>query len=412
MNASPFSRYGLFVASAAVLVAAWFTWTLRSQRAPQVLVSSINRDSNLQERQRRQRAVALLFRAFHADNNLTYSAVSDTMAMYGGRTMEAVANVTRAPQSLSIEYTDGPQKGLRSGFNGRWFWRQNPGAQLEAYAAMKINAADIMARRFALMLENYDVEWKERGEIEGHAVEIVEVMPFHPAPGAQGPRKRIAIDTETGLSLRVETFDHRKQLIMRTTLSKVDYAPQVTPIAPARIIEVSRRKDWMIQDLGHDTATVVKLTGLHPPKPAYLPQGFQFDTVGVHHCSDAKTPFQAALARYTDGVNTLTIFVLKPGTAADLANCDPKSATSEDAPQTPLAQPVVAETGALVPPPGGKGQACDFGPGTLVTRNTPQGRLIAVGDLPAAELQRVIDGASIDGDAIVQPENVKPNPAR
>jgi len=400
MNASPFSRYGLFVASAAVLVAAWFTWTLRSQVSPKVSVSSVNHDGTLEQRQRQQRAVALLFRAFHADNNLKYAATSATMAMYGGKKMEAVANITRAPQSLSIEYIEGAQKGLRSGFNERWFWRQNgANAPLEAYAAMQLNAEDIAARRFALMLENYDVEWKERSEIAGRPVEVVELQPFHPPSGAQGPRKRIAIDTDTGLTMRVETFDHREQLVMRTTLSKVDYAPNVRPMPPSRIIKVSQEKDWMIQDLGDNSARVIKLTGLHPPKPAYLPQGFEFDTVGVHHCSFEKAPFQAALARYTDGMNTLTVFVMKPGKLkgdiAGLVNCDPQEAKSDMAQPKSMVQPVAAPIGSTMPAQGGEGEACEFGPGTLAMRDTPQGRLIAVGDLPSAELHRVLDSASI-----------------
>jgi hypothetical protein len=255
------------------------------------------------------------------------------------------------------------------------------------------------------MLENYDVEWEERSEIEGRPVEVIEVTPFHPSPGAQGPRKCLAIDTQTGLTLRLETYDHQRQLVMRTTLTNVDYAPTVTPVSPDKIIQVSHQKDWMIQDLGDDSERVFKLTGLHPPQTGYLPAGFQFDTVGVHHCNYEKSPFQAALTRYTDGVNTLTIFVMKPG--AGVANCEPKSSGPAVMDQKSLVRPVAADAGGLDTPQSGKGQTCDFGPGTLVMRNTPQGRLIAVGDLPAAELQRVLDDASI-----VQPGNVQSNQAR
>ncbi|HVF10179.1 MAG TPA: sigma-E factor regulatory protein RseB domain-containing protein [Abditibacteriaceae bacterium] len=401
MSDSPFSKCGLFLMSAVVLVIALGTWTMRGQRAGETspaITSQANQiqDESLRQRQRAQHAVALLFRAFHADNHLTYSAVSDTMAFYGGREMKALARVTRTPQSLSIEYVTGAQKGLRSGFNGRWYWRQrSPGAPLEAYAEMQRNSVDIAARRFALMLENYDVQLKGRGDIEGHPVEIVELTSFSPSPGAHGPRKSLAIDTQTGLTLRVETFDHQKQRIMLTTLSKIDYTPDVTPVPSDKIIAVSQEKPWMIQDLGKDVATVVKLTGLQPPKLNYLPPGFRFDTVGVHRCRYGNAPFQAALARYTDGMNTLTVFVMKPSTAGSLANLPPDAAVDDAVPPESPVQPVAAQANAPIPVPAGKGQACDFGPGTLIMRATPRGRLIAVGDLPSSELERVLDRASI-----------------
>ena len=43
----------------------------------------------------------------------------------------------------------------------------------------------------------------------------------------------------------------------------------------------------------------------------------------------------------------------------------------------------------------GKLASCDFGPGTLVTREVKDGRLLAVSDLPAPVLRQVLDSVPV-----------------
>jgi negative regulator of sigma E activity len=41
-------------------------------------------------------------------------------------------------------------------------------------------------------------------------------------------------------------------------------------------------------------------------------------------------------------------------------------------------------------------QSCEFGPGAVVVRDTAQGRLIAVGDLPPVTLRRMVEKARVE----------------
>jgi negative regulator of sigma E activity len=102
----------------------------------------------------------------------------------------------------------------------------------------------------------------------------------------------------------------------------------------------------------------------------WLPTGFELDGYGVHQCpSERSQPITAALSRYTDGLNTLTIFVMNP-------------------------LPPTSDSKLVVEKADGP-QSCDFGPGTMAMRSHEGKKLIAVGDLPLATLSRVLDKTSL-----------------
>jgi negative regulator of sigma E activity len=366
MNSSAPSRYGLFIVAAIVLAVAFGVW---SERAQQAAV----RQATRQERQQSQHAVALLIRAFVADNQLKYSAISETTANYGGQEMHTQARITRAPHSMAIVYLKGDREGMHSGYNQKWFWRQTKaGAPMQAYAAVQHDAAATVARRFALMLDNYHVEKIKDHTIQGRPAEIVEIRPLNPVDGAKGPGKRLGIDKETGLTLLTETYNYQWLPVMSSTLSEVDLTPEITPTtfaSPAEMMSAAQKTPWLAQDMGGNRDDVAAKTGVVAPQPKYLPNGFAFDSVGVHRCADAQGPTYASLSRYTDGLNTLTVFAMKAETARREAAIHSDKQGKHTA----------------------TGESCAFGPGTLVMRDTPEGRLIAVGDLPSATLRRVVD---------------------
>src|SRR5688572_9652256 len=116
MRSSSLSKCALFAAAAIIFLLAGGVWAVRKQRAYRMALQM--------QRERSQHAAALLFQAFQAVNYLTYSAYSKTMAQLSDRKMDTVAFMVRTPQSLSIKYISGDQRGLESGFNQRWFWRK------------------------------------------------------------------------------------------------------------------------------------------------------------------------------------------------------------------------------------------------------------------------------------------------
>lgn len=362
----------LYVLSILVLLMALLTWSLRRQQKLQTRLSTLqnspaNASQASQDQRVTQRAVALLYQALLADTRLTYAAKTETWANYGGKTMRSEARVVRAPQKLAIEYLSGDKQGLHTGFSERWFWRQeNNGEPARPIASMMRDTSELATRRFATLLENYGAQWENTSEVDGRPVEVVELWPFNPVDGALGPGKKLWIDSATNLVLRVETYNHQRQSVMGSELREVNYNPQLAPDTfkePQTILAGAEKEPWIAQDMGQDAEAVARSTGMMPPRleEADLPPGFRLEGVGMHHCNKEKEGY-AALSRYTDGLNTLTLFAMKNGAG--------KKPTGE--------------------------QSCEFGPGAVVMRDTAQGCVIAVGDLPPATLRRMVEKARIE----------------
>ncbi len=352
------SRYGLFVVASLILVMAGVVWNLRAQRANLVRAQTANRHET-------QHAVSLLIRAFLADTQLTYSALSQTTALYAGKEMKTQALLTRTPRAMAISYLNGDRQGLQTGYNGRWFWRSAPGSGMRAHAEVMQEAPAMMARRLSLMLDNYTIEWKNSGIDEGRAVEILEIRPSRDIDGARGPGKILTIDSETGLTVSTRTFDYNWQMVMQSKLSKIDFTPTITAktfASPQEMSQAAKTKPWLAQDMGHNDAEVAQMTGFQPPTPTYVPPGFMMDGVGVHRCNENGTGPMAAFTRYTDGLNVLTVFAMPE-----------------------------PEVDTMTAPE----QICDFGSGTLISAKTPNGYAIVVSDLPPATLRRVVDSTKV-----------------
>jgi negative regulator of sigma E activity len=337
------SRYGLLLCSCFVLAAALSIWSMRRANA--------------------QRANLLLKSTYTADNQSTYTALSTVTARYGDHTMGSQARVLHAPGKFSITYISGDRKGLQSGYNQHWFWRrESPGAPMQAYAQVKSSPDEMAARRFALMMKNYHGFVVGEDVVNGRPAAIVELRPVAHIDGARGPFKRIWIDRECGLTLRSDTFNYQRQLVMNTVISDLNLSPVIDDSAfasPEVMRKAARNANFSGEEMGADCAAVERITGLCVPRPAYLPPGFAFDGVGVHRCSEGKATREAALARFTDGLNTLTLFVL---------------------PQAPAGHDAGAGRGV-----------CDFGPGSMVMAQQNGLQAIAVADLPPVTLRRVLD---------------------
>ena len=393
MNSSPF-KYSLFWASAVLVVASLFIWNGRQER---------RQHAAMQKQQlQTQRAAALLFRTFHTDNYLTYSAISKTTARMGGKKMESVARIIHAPRRLVISYLSGDYAGLSGGYNEHWSWRQVGNAQtMVPYAELERPADEMAAGRFALLLENYKANWDGTETVSGHDAAVVKLSPMRPVEGARGPARKLWIDAKTGLTLRQQSFNYQMMPVMESVLSEVSYSPSITAttfVTPQTMLKAAVAKPWMVHDSGDDREKVAQLSGLYPPQPQELPAGFQFDSVGAHRCQTCEKPCYAVLSRYTDGLNTLTLFAINlkcaNAVSSDKSKLDKNYAGGKTSSDT------VAQKDAL--------QSCDFGTGTMVIRDTKQGNLIAVADLPASTLKRVLESTTIQAYNGSAPVSVAP----
>lgn len=371
MNFKPL-QISLLVASAAMIGGAGLIWSGKTralaarekqQMAQQAVFQTVRADA---EKVDARGALALLELSTRADNQLTYSALSQTTAFLGGKSVASSAKITRAPRHLCIETLSGLEKGARSGYSQKWFWRQSVGQKMQPYAEVRLPADAMAFKRLALLTQNYRVSLGESKNVGGRAAQAIELRPNQPIDGAKGPARRLWIDQKSGLTLGIESFNCDLKLISRSTLSNLQIAPPIAPATfekPAAIFASLQSQNWQGEELGDDFQSAIKKTGFVPPKPTFLPPGFELDGYGVHRCLTTGTLQPAAFSRFSDGLNTLTVFAFKPVNSNIAKNMR-----------------------------GG----CNFGPGALGSREDNGGRLVALGDLPAKTLARVLDSAQFE----------------
>ncbi len=366
MNQKPL-QISLLLASAVMVCGAGAIWSSKNRA-----VAALDDEKALQqvvsdtERENSRRALELLSRSTRADNQLTYSALSQTVAFIGGKSIASHAKITRAPRHLCIETLSGAEKGARSGYSQRWFWRQAVGQKMQPYAEVQLPADAMAIKRLPLLSQNYRVSLGETKTVDGRAAQAIELRPKHRIDGARGPARRLWIDQKSGLTLGIESFNCALQPTTRSTLSQLRIAPPIAPATfqqPQAIFASLSTQNWQGEELGDDFRAATQKTGFVPPKPTYLPPGFELDGYGVHRCLTTGTLQPAAFSRYCDGLNTLTVFAFKPANQNIAKNMR-----------------------------GG----CNFGPGAMSSREDNGGRLVAMGDLPTKTLQRILGSAHFE----------------
>jgi negative regulator of sigma E activity len=355
------SSLPLVLVSCVMLCSAAAIWAAKSRDlAAQELQ---NEKSQLESK---RAASALLLKSFRADNELSYSAVSHTVAFMGGKKVESKAQITRAPRHLSIKMLSGPLEGAQSGFSQRWFWRQDAGKTLRPYAEVSLDANQMAAKRFELLTRNYAATTGEKVQLDGRAAQIIELRPVHLSDGARGPARRLFICEQSGLTLRVDSFNCDLKPTMRSSLSQLNLRPQIRPVTfepPKTILSSLSTRKWQGEEMGTDFQRAAQTIGIVPPRPTFLPPGFALDGYGVHRCLTTGKLQPASFARYSDGLNCLMVFAFKP--------------IDQDIEKTMRG-------------------SCDFGPGAMISREDGDGRLVAVGDLPAKTLERVLASAKFE----------------
>lgn len=362
-RSSAASGFVLVTASCALLGAALLVWEARAKVTLPVenTISSTRLASG--KAHNNQAAMQLLRRSYKADNDLSYEADVHTTAMYGARKMQTNAHLTRAPRRLSVTYLSGARCGLQGGYNEHWFWRRDgKGAPLQAYAEVAYRPEEMAAQRFVWLTQNYDATVLRTEKIAKRVCDLVEVRRKKTLDGTKGPFKRLWLDRETALTLRTDSFNYRGDLVQRSLMTDLKIRSVSTNknfVAPDAMKAVAKKAAWNTEETGADIEKVARMSGFRPPQPRWLPQGFAFDSVGMQRTSLSKGAPLAALSRYSDGLNVITIFVFK------------NSKSTKPSPEE---------------------ISCTFGAGTMAMQPKPNGlSVLAVADLPASTLQHILD---------------------
>ncbi len=150
-------------------------------------------------------------------------------------------------------------------------------------------------------LVSYELRSAPSDIVAGRKTHLYE---FRPRQKGSRPLRKVWVDIETGLVLRMEIYGPDSRLFLLSVFEAIEYQPKVSPASftmsipsGVRVVETSEG-----ECLGREEAESV--AGLPLSLPAYLPLGFAQKCIRAHR-SDAHGEIQVV---YSDGLTLLSLF--------------------------------------------------------------------------------------------------------
>lgn len=243
---------------------------------------------------------ALITRALLDQSKGSYIARISTSTYYAGGRVDSSAIVYRSAGKERIDYTAPAQRGMWSITDGDSTFTYLPGQKIlvESLADNKLTDQ----QRIRLLLSNYAASVEGTAKIAGRAASVVNLTPR----SGDGPSKRLWIDNEHA-----------------TVLKSIDYTASGEPRSEMRITSIRYGHDAgagkfnISRNDAVRTISVVKpaspealrsMLAIEVRKPAYVPAGYVFEGCYLFNCQ-CGCGHQAAQLTYTDGLNTLSVFM-------------------------------------------------------------------------------------------------------
>jgi negative regulator of sigma E activity len=209
--------------------------------------------------------------------------------------------------SMRIEYRSEPLKGVTIWEDEGLTYRFNPKLKRLTVARRRHSLDDASAEK--RLLENYTAHIVGREQIAGRAATVVELR----SRTRESRVKRLWIDPKNSVILGSEDVDG-DHLLRSTRFTKVAYLGERDLPPP----EEFRPSEELVRKYGSarpgDTSArfepeqLSNLVGFKVPQPKVLPKGFAFQGAYQMPCL-CKGRHQAARLEYSDGLNTISLFV-------------------------------------------------------------------------------------------------------
>ncbi|MBI3909340.1 MAG: hypothetical protein HY320_00200 [Armatimonadetes bacterium] len=308
-------------------------------------------------------AQAILLRALTDGQKVPYEGVKAARlrAPVGGTER---ARVLMAGDGRSrIEYLDGATAGVTVWDDGRRVWRAHPHEDLITVAPTARLDPALEQHRRDLVLRNFVPSLNGSERVAHRAAQIINLSPRH---GGR-PWKRLWVDAETGVVLASTDFNGAGQELRSTRFETFARPPAPPPPGDPRFTPPAdlRRRARRQPHAGPLSAErLSRAVGFPVCMPAYLPAGFEPGGGYVASCPFCGKP--TARMEFTDGLNTILLLSFAH-------RC-----------------------------PGEPSQPGDGAGGEdTVQRRVGNVTCVAVGELPRAELERILQ--SLPGDPSPRP---------
>jgi outer membrane lipoprotein-sorting protein len=246
-------------------------------------------------------AASLLLASENAEKRVSYAGTK-VIRIYrpedGTLVTERVVRVWhREPSQTRIEIVSPAENlGMVMVDNGESLWIFHPRRQ--AWRQMRWKAPEACPR---LLLRNYDAQILRREPVAGRSAITLRLTSRHPG----NPSKTVWIDTDSKLALRHEIFDPSGRRVSTSEFRDIALEASLpanlfTIPAEARVEQRRRGRPlepWLVPEKGSPALTI------EPPR--YVPAGYEL----MSRFGFRRGEREFAHLRYTDGLNTLSLFV-------------------------------------------------------------------------------------------------------
>jgi len=223
--------------------------------------------------------------------------------------------IRKAPDKQRIEFTwPSEMRGTGMVINGeqRWSIRDNRERGGRPFLAPPPNRMmdDFPLKNIQRLLRNYDIRVLDGGSIADRSTYLLEIDPKI----AGKPSRKIWVDAEMSVILKVEHYDSQKRLRGFYSYSNIDFAPEIdeavfrrghrTGNGKSQWPERGRKELWSANQGKPDLGKIRKAVRLDVIIPDQLPAGFALQSIQALSFGERRNVH----LRYTDGLAVISVF--------------------------------------------------------------------------------------------------------
>lgn len=299
-----------------------------------------------------------LRRAYESAQRASYTGTVTTAVFYMGREFRTQSAVLHRGGEERIKYLSGPVAGVLVVARRGETRTYQPGARQVIVSRAPGGRSDGAA--LDLLLANYAASLAGSGRVAGRSADIVAVTPRRRG----NPSKKLWIDRGTGVILRSEDRSASGELRSRTEFTAIRCGASAPSAAFEPTADIGPAWTTKERDRELTQAELQKAVGLRVVPPQYLPPGYVPDGMNVYSCA-CGCGHKAAHLRYTDGLNSISVFETPAHPACGSAACSVHCPTT------------------------GRCQVRDARQARVATASSGTRSIVVVADLPEEEIARV-----------------------
>lgn len=313
--------------------------------------------------------LVILEKALRAPQETTYQGTSLTQC-YAPERVEARAEIWHTgPNRQRIKYLSGKLEGFVIGCDGSRNWQSDPGRRSVTVTGSRVSDEQT-TQRFDLLVRNYRVTLDGAMILAGRPVYLLTIQPRNPG----NSWRRLWVDQKTFVTLRNDEYGPDSRLKSRTILEKITYTPRLDEslFSVPSMVEHDRQLQSVPASATRPlpAETLRSVYGLIPLEPGYVPSGYELERFYLYRCTRCSCGDKAALTRYVDGLNTISVFSVD----AEGKRCTDTVKHSQGHPSGDPCCSLEGQTPILE-----------------INRSGRRYRVVIMGDIAATELQRIAD---------------------